>query len=203
MCVSNDISQWSPKLNIQAVKDASPWMALIMIEWTSSVNLTVILISCLFWCCILFSAFTSHEEWLLTSWCLSVCPSVHMEQLGSHWTDFPEIWYLSIFWNTVEKIQVSLKSDKHNWYFTWRSLDIFDHILPSSSENEKCFKQKLLKKTKQNFCSVTFFFTPPNRAVYVIMWKNVAEWDRSQTTILCMCIACRILRPTNTHTQAM
>jgi hypothetical protein len=35
--------------------------------------------------------------------------SVRMEQLGSHWTDFHEIWYLSIFRKSVEKIQVSLK----------------------------------------------------------------------------------------------
>ena len=28
---------------------------------------------------------------------LSVCPSVRKEQLGSHWTDFHAIWYLSIF----------------------------------------------------------------------------------------------------------
>jgi hypothetical protein len=76
MCMSNDISQWSPKLTIQAVKDASPWTALISIEWTSIVNLTVILISCLFWCRILFSSFTNQKEWLLTSWCLSVCLSV-------------------------------------------------------------------------------------------------------------------------------
>ena len=41
--------------------------------------------------------------------CLSVRPSVHMQQLASHWTDFCEIWYLSIFRKSVEKIQVSLK----------------------------------------------------------------------------------------------
>jgi len=41
-----------------------------------------------------------------------------MQQLGSHWTDFHEIWYLIIFRTTVEKIQVSLKSDKKNGYFT-------------------------------------------------------------------------------------
>ena len=41
-----------------------------------------------------------------------VCPSLHpsvylsvrMEQLGSHWMDFHEISYLSIFRNPVEKI---------------------------------------------------------------------------------------------------
>jgi hypothetical protein len=67
MRMSNEISQWSPKLNIQVVKDTSQWTALILIEWTSSVNLTVILIICLFWCCILFSVFTNHEEQLVTS----------------------------------------------------------------------------------------------------------------------------------------
>jgi hypothetical protein len=38
------------------------------------------------------------ENWLLTSSqtvCLSVCLPVHIVQLGSHWTDFREIWYLS------------------------------------------------------------------------------------------------------------
>ena len=35
-----------------------------------------------------------------------------MKQLGSHWTDFHEIWYLGTFRKYVEKIQVSLKSDK-------------------------------------------------------------------------------------------
>ena len=35
-----------------------------------------------------------------------VCLSVCMEQLGPHWTDFHEIWYLTIFRKSVEKIQV-------------------------------------------------------------------------------------------------
>jgi hypothetical protein len=40
---------------------------------------------------------------------MSVSPSAHMEQLGSHRKDFNEIWYLSIIRGSVEKIQVSLK----------------------------------------------------------------------------------------------
>jgi hypothetical protein len=40
--------------------------------------------------------------------------SVCMEQLGSHWTDFYEIWYLSVSGKSVEKIQVSSKSAKNN-----------------------------------------------------------------------------------------
>jgi len=39
-----------------------------------------------------------------------------MKQFGSHWTDFHEILYLIIFQNYIEKIQVSLKSDKKNGY---------------------------------------------------------------------------------------
>jgi hypothetical protein len=44
--------------------------------------------------------------------CLSV--SVPMELLGSHWRDFHEISYLSIARKSIEKIQVSLKSDKND-----------------------------------------------------------------------------------------
>jgi hypothetical protein len=39
--------------------------------------------------------------------------------------DFHEIWYLSIIWKAVDKIEVSLKLDKNNGYFTWRSVYIF------------------------------------------------------------------------------
>jgi hypothetical protein len=59
---------------------------------------------------------------------MTVRPSVHMEQLGSHWTDFHEIWHFSIFQKCVQKIQVSLKSGKNNEYFTWRTTYIFYHI---------------------------------------------------------------------------
>jgi len=41
-----------------------------------------------------------------------------MGQLGSRWTDMHEISYVNIFLKSVEKIHVSLKSDKNNGYFT-------------------------------------------------------------------------------------
>ena len=44
--------------------------------------------------------------------------SVRTEQLGSLWTDFHEMRYLSILRKSVEKVRVSLKSDKNNGYFT-------------------------------------------------------------------------------------
>jgi hypothetical protein len=65
--------------------------------------------------------------------CLSVHPSVRMEQFGFHWTDFHEISYLRIFRKYAEKIQVPLKSDNNNGYFTWRPMYIYDNISLNSS----------------------------------------------------------------------
>ena len=57
----------------------------------------------------------SCEKWLLTLLCLSVCPSVHMEQPIYWWMGFCEIsyseFYYNVSWNT------GLKSDKTNRYF--------------------------------------------------------------------------------------
>jgi len=47
-----------------------------------------------------------------------VCSFVHMEQLGSQWTDVHETSHLNIFRKSFERIQVSLRSDKNNGYFT-------------------------------------------------------------------------------------
>jgi len=52
--------------------------------------------------------------------CLSVSPSVLMKKRRSHGTDFHEIWYSNILRKSIEKIQVSLKSDKNNGHRTWR-----------------------------------------------------------------------------------
>jgi hypothetical protein len=56
-----------------------------------------------------------------------VCLSVRMEELGSHWKDFHEVWYLSIFRKSVEEIQVPSNSDNHQ-YFTWRQMYIVYNI---------------------------------------------------------------------------
>jgi hypothetical protein len=42
--------------------------------------------------------------------------SVRIEQLGSQWKDFREIWHLGIFRNLSTKTQVSLKFDKNGGY---------------------------------------------------------------------------------------
>jgi hypothetical protein len=59
-----------------------------------------------------------YEKQPSASSCLSVRLFVRLEQLGSQWTDFNEIWYFSMFRKSVEKIQGLLKFDKNNGYFT-------------------------------------------------------------------------------------
>ena len=63
-----------------------------------------------------------------TSFVTSARLSICMEQLGSHWKDLHEIWSLSIIQSSLEKFLVSLKSDKNNGYFTFRSIYISQHI---------------------------------------------------------------------------
>ena len=45
-------------------------------------------------------------------------------------------------------MQVSLKFDKHNGYFTWRPIHIFDHILLNSSYNENGSQINVTQKIK-------------------------------------------------------
>jgi hypothetical protein len=88
--------------------------------------------------------------------CPSVLPSVRVEQLGSHWTDFREIWYFSIFWKSVKKF-------KFHWNLTriagtlHEDLCTFVIISPwILLRNEKCFGQKLYRKSKHAFYFNTF-----------------------------------------------
>jgi len=104
---------------------------------------------------------------------LSVCPSVHMEQLRSQWMDFHKIWYLSIFWKSVMKIQVWLKSDKNNWCFMLWPM----HIMISCS---LLFKMRnVLDKScaeNQNTHFVINNFLPKLSC----LWDNVEKYDTAR-----------------------
>jgi hypothetical protein len=68
-------------------------------------------------CVTFFGAFA--KLWKATiRFFISVCLLVHMEQLGFHWTDFHEILYFGIFLKSVDKVQVSIKSEKNKGYIT-------------------------------------------------------------------------------------
>jgi hypothetical protein len=83
------------------------------------------------------------ENRILASSYLSVCLSVRMEKLGSHWTDLDVIWYLQDFRKSVGKIKVSLKPDNNNGYIILRPMYIYDNMSLNSSYNKKYFRQQL------------------------------------------------------------
>jgi len=88
----------------------------------------------------------------------SSCLSVGTEQLGSHRTDFHEIWYLKIFRKPFQKIQVPLKSNKIKVYFTWRPLHIFIISRSILDLEWEMFQAKVVAKIKTHLLyPVTLF----------------------------------------------
>ena len=130
---------------------------------------------------------------------LSVRLSVYKEQQASQWTDYDDIWYLSIFRKSVEKIQVSLQSDKNNSYFKWRPVHIYDYISVSYSQNENVSKKVKERIKTHILCSINFF--PENCAVYKTMLKNTVKPDRPHTTVKRMRFVCWMTKATDTHSE--
>ena len=101
------------------------------------------------------------ELWKATiSFVMSVCPSVllsfSMEQLGSHWTDFNKTWYFSFFWNSIYKIQVSLKSHKnkgtlYEHVFTFLTISRWIIIRMRNSSDKSSRKNQNTHLTLNNF----------------------------------------------------
>ena len=101
----------------------------------------------------------------------SVRPSARLEQLGSHCTDFHEIWYLSIFQNYVENFQVSLTSDKNKGYFTWRPINIFWSFLAQFFlEWEMLHKKKSCRENHNTFYVPWFFTRKSCRLIDNVEW---------------------------------
>jgi len=119
-----------------------------------------------------------------------------MKQLGSHWMEFHEIWCLSIFWISVKKIKVLLKSDQYNGYFTWRPIYISDHMLLTSSYNEKCFNKHCTETQTHILYSITFFFF-----LFCRLWDNVEKYCRARqpTDDNMVHLYSMLLKATNTH----
>ena len=91
------------------------------------------------------------EERLFASLCVSGRLSVHLELIGTHWTDFQEISYLRIFKKYVEKIQVSLKSEKKITIPLHEDTYIYDNIQLNSSRVR--FQANVVQKIKTRILS--------------------------------------------------
>jgi hypothetical protein len=107
------------------------------------------------------------------SWLNHVCPPVRLETLSFPSTGFREIW-LSISRICVEKIQVLLKYDKNNVYFTWRHV-IFMIILPQFFLEWEIFQTKLKRKSKHTFCFPQFYLNSS------FLRDNVSKYDTAGT----------------------
>jgi len=146
-------------------------------------------------------AFTKLQKVTISfvmSVCLSNHPSVCMEQISSHWMNFYEIWYLIIFLKSVEKIQVSLKSDKNNGHFTWWSIHFWSHLTHFFLEWDM-FETNVVQKIETHILSSITFFK--NHTFYEIMWKNTVQLSRPQMTIWLMHTARWISKSTNTSSE--
>ena len=115
--------------------------------------------------------------------CLYIRLSVHLHEATSFpLNSFYEIWYMSVFRKSVQKIQVSLKSEKNNEYFTWRPIYIFFIItrlvlLRMGNVSDKSCRQN------QNTYFMLNNISSENHFVYMIMWKNKVQPDSPQMTI--------------------
>jgi hypothetical protein len=69
---------------------------------------------------------------------------------GSHYKNFNEIWYLISFRKSVQKIQVSLKSDNNNGEVREDHIYFWSHLTPFFLEWEM-FQTKVAEKIKHTF----------------------------------------------------
>ena len=88
-----------------------------------------------------------------------VCLSVSMQQLCSRWKDFHEILYFGIFRKYVDKIQVSLKSDKNNGPFTLRPIYILIISRSFLLRMRNVSYESCRENQNTHFWSIVFFFS--------------------------------------------
>ena len=131
--------------------------------------------------------------------CVCVCPYARTEQFASQWTDFHENLYFSIVRNSVEEIQVSLKSDTNTSIFS-EDQHIISIISRSVRLRMKNISEKTVEKLETHIVSNNF---SKNRAFYETIWKNSVNRGRKQMTIWLMRIGCWITKATNTHSECV
>ena len=109
------------------------------------------------------------------------------------------IWVF--FRKSVVKIQVSLKSNNNNRYFTWRPIYICDPSLAFLFLEWKIFQKNSCSENQNKICFQRFPPFPENRVFYEIMFRNTLEGGGTpQMTIWRVRIVCWITKATQIHT---
>jgi hypothetical protein len=120
--------------------DARAWGTQTRVMWQSATKG--------FWGCL-----QNYEKWLIASSHLPACPSVHVEQLGSQWTNFREKSDIRVFIKICqENSQVSFKSDKNSKYFTWRPMNILYQSSSFLLRKKNVSDKSCRKKSQHTFC---------------------------------------------------
>jgi len=118
---------------------------------------------------------------LLKFWCVrKIAKSIsgHLE-LGSHWTDFHEIWCFSeIYREYTSFIKMTRITDTWALY-----MNMNVHLITASFFERESFRQKLQRKSKQIFMFNNFFFLILQFITYTV------EPDRPQMTMTCAFLA--------------
>jgi hypothetical protein len=122
--------------------------------------------------------------------CLFAGLSVHLSIRPHETTPLPLDGFalnliFEYFRKSVEKIQVTLKSDKNNGYSAIRPKHMFHHVYPQLFLEFEMFQTKVVVTTDTNLCSITYCLK--HCAIYEIMWKTVVKPDRPQMTVRGVC----------------
>jgi hypothetical protein len=96
----------------------------------------------------------------------------------------------------VEKIQVSLKLDNNDWYFSWKSMYIYYISL-----KWEMFQKKRCREIKTQFCVLNFFSLK-----IFLLWDNVEKHCRAReitddNLIRHMRLACWVTKATDTRSE--
>ena len=108
----------------------------------------------------------------------------------------------SIFRKSAENTQVSLKNDNSNGYFTRKPTYIYASMSTNFSQNEKCFKQKVLEKIETHLTSNN---SPPPQPRKQYLFETIREKmvqpDRPHMTIRRMRYAWSTTTAINTRSE--
>jgi hypothetical protein len=160
----------------------------------------ILLCKCVSLCIYRFLGAFANFRRATISFVISVCPSVRMEQLGFDWTDFREIWYLTIFRHSVEEVQFWLKSGKNNGHFH-ENLCTFVIIFRWILLRMRNVSDKICTENQ----NIHFMFNNIFPKI-VLLWDNVEKHGRPRQAtddniIRRIRFACWITKATDTHSE--
>ena len=136
--------------------------------------------------------------------CLSVRPCVHpcvpMNHLGSHWTNFHEIWY-EYFTKISPEYSIFTKiwQDQNALHMKTAT-----HFLPHLAQfflELEILQTKVGEQIKTHIlCSITFF-SRKSCSLWDNVKKNIVQLDRPRVTIRHTCSACWVTKATNAYSE--